>query len=160
MSFFLSVDFWFDRSSTRYFVNFFSLFSVWHDLLKKSIESEHICNQGGFGRGYGGWERYPENQDFSPTCAPEEHLWPQQENPARAPGGASSVVSRFPQWLEKGSPDPRQAAIGRAVVRRPPETQTLLQVKGFRFFTSPRAPLRSPCQVSLACLGSFARPES
>ena len=47
-----------------------------------------------------------------------------------------------------------------AVVRHPPETQTFLQVKGFRFFTSPRAPLRSPCQVSLACLGSFARPES
>lgn len=55
MSFFLSVDVWFDRSSTRYLINFFSLFSVGMIFKKKSIrESEHIHNQEGLW--YGGTE--------------------------------------------------------------------------------------------------------
>ena len=52
MSFFLSVDVWFDRSSTRYLINFFSLFSVGMIFKKKVLENQSTSViKRGFGRG-------------------------------------------------------------------------------------------------------------
>lgn len=86
----------------------------------------------------------------------EEHPQPPQDDPAGEPGRPSPMVSPFPRGLKKGDgafywglPGRRQAVIGSAPFRHPPETQALQQSRALVFLRPPPPPLRTPCRVSL-----------